>query len=65
MNREQARRELRNKLRDRINEKKIGRTTKENKDKILTDTLKTMGIDKERLMRDLETMKNAGGTYTI
>ena len=65
MDREKNRQELRQKLRAKIDEKKIGRTNKENKDKILTDTLKSMGIDKERLIQDLETMKKAGGTYTI
>lgn len=38
------RQELRNKLRDRIVERQIGRSSKENKEKVLTDTLQSMGI---------------------
>jgi predicted DsbA family dithiol-disulfide isomerase len=59
------RNELRKKLRERIIERQIGRSSKENKDKVLTDTLKSMGIDKEKFKKDLEAMQKAGGNFTL
>lgn len=59
------RQELRNKLRERIVERQIGRSSKENKEKILTDTLQSMGIDKEKFKKDLEAIQKAGGNFTM
>ena len=57
MNRE----ELRNRLKAKIGEKKISRSTKETKDQILGKTLKQIGIDKEKLKKDIENVKKVGG----
>lgn len=65
MDEQTRKKELRKKLRERIDEKKIVRSTKENKEKILEDTLSTMNIDKERLKYELEILKKSGMNYTL
>jgi predicted DsbA family dithiol-disulfide isomerase len=65
MNSEIRRQELRKKLRDRIGEKQIKRSNKENKEKVLTQTLESMGIDKERFKKDLEALQKSGGSFTL
>jgi|UniRef100_A0A6C0IZ61 hypothetical protein len=52
---------LLNKLREKIGEKGISRTTKKNKEKILDKGLKDLGIDKEKFKEDLEKIKKQGG----
>ena len=65
MDREKTRQKLKKKLRAKIEERQIQRTTKEQRDKILDDTLKAVGIDKKRFMDEMETMKKAGGNYSF
>lgn len=65
MDRKKSRQELRQKLRAKIEERQIHRCPKEQKDKIITDTLKSCGIDKEKLMNELELIQKAGGKYTL
>mgnify|MGYP003332040087 FL=1 len=55
------REELRAKLRAKLSESKINRSSKKQKDQILTTTLKDMGIDKDRLTADMEAVKKEGG----
>lgn len=57
MNRE----ELKQNLRAKIQEKQIYRSSKNKKDKVLGETLSSMGIDKEKLKKDLEELKKQGG----
>ena len=65
MDREKKRQELKQKLKAKIEERQIHRCPKDTKEKILTDTLKSMGIDKERLMKEMDILKKAGGEYTL
>ena len=58
MNRQQ---ELRNKLRAKIGEKRISRSSKQSKEKVLEKTLKKVGIDKDKLKADIEALKKQGG----
>ena len=58
---EDKREELRAKLRAKLSESKINRSSKKQKDQILTTTLKDMGIDKDRLTADMEAVKKEGG----
>jgi hypothetical protein len=58
---ENKREELRAKLRAKLSESKINRSSKKQKDQILTTTLKDMGIDKDRLTADMEAVKKEGG----
>lgn len=44
-----------------IEEKRIQRCSKIQKDKILDDSLKKIGIDKKKLQEDLEAVKKQGG----
>ena len=53
--------DLRAKLRAKLSESKINRSSKKQKDQILTTTLKDMGIDKDRLTADMEAVKKEGG----
>lgn len=53
--------ELRNMLRAKIAEKKIERSDKKQKEKILEKTLKNIGIDKDQFKKDLEKVKENGG----
>ena len=51
----------REELRAKLSESKINRSSKKQKDQILTTTLKDMGIDKDRLTADMEAVKKEGG----
>jgi len=53
--------ELRNMLRAKIGEKRIQRSSKQNRENILDKTLKDIGIDKEKFKKDLEEVKKQGG----
>ena len=53
--------ELRAKLRAKLGEDKIKRSNKFQKDQILTKTLKDMGINKEKMQKDMEAVKKQGG----
>ena len=53
--------ELRAKLRAKIGEDRIKRSSKKQKDEILRTTLKDMGIDKEQMQKDMEAVKKQGG----
>lgn len=55
------RNELRNKLKAKLEESKITRSTKKTKENILTKTLKKMNIDKEKLKADMEEVRKQGG----
>ena len=58
--------ELRSKLRAKIGEDRIKRWSKKQKDEILKTTLKDMGIDKDKMQKDLEAVKKQGGfTMTL
>lgn len=57
--------ELRKKLRERINEKKITRSNKQNREKILDETLTQLGIDKERLKSEMKILKKSDMNYTL
>ena len=54
-------RELANKLKSKIREKQIYRSSSEQKEHILDSNFKKMGIDKERYMDDLKKLKKQGG----
>lgn len=53
--------ELRKKLRAKIEEGAIKRSTKKVQQTILDKTLKDMGIDKEKLKKDMETLQKENG----
>jgi len=55
------REELKKRLKARIEEGKISRSSKLAKQDILDKTLKNMGIDKEKLEKDMEEVKKQGG----
>jgi hypothetical protein len=55
------RKELLTKLRSKIGESKIKRSSKEVKKNILDKGLKEMGIDQEKFKEDLEKIKKQGG----
>ena len=55
------RKELLTKLRSKIGERKIKRSSKEVKKNILDKGLKEMGIDQEKFKEDLEKIKKQGG----
>lgn len=55
------RNELRNKLKAKLEERKITRSSKKTKENILTKTLKKMNIDKEKLKADMEEVRKQGG----
>ena len=46
--RDKLREKLRDKLREKLGERGIARRSKSNKEKILSDTLKKFGVDKEK-----------------
>jgi hypothetical protein len=57
---------LRAKLRAKIGEDRIKRSSKKQKDEILKTTLKDMGIDKDQMQKDMEAVKKQGGfTMTL
>ena len=53
--------ELRQKLREKIGEKKINRNKKQSKETILKNTLGKMGIDSVKLKEDLEKVNKEKG----
>jgi hypothetical protein len=55
------REELKKRLKARIEEGKISRSSKLAKQDILDKTLKNMGIDKEKLEKDMEEVRKQGG----
>lgn len=55
------RKELRAKLKAKIGEGRIARSSKQNKEKILETTLKKLGLDKDKLKADIEAVKKQGG----
>jgi len=55
------REELKKRLKARIEEGKISRSSKLAKQDILDKTLKNMGIDKEKLEKDMKEVKKQGG----
>ncbi len=57
MNTQEEKAKRRAELKAKIQEKKIQRSNKAVKDNILSKTLKDMGIDKERLMKDLQNVQ--------
>tara|TARA_Y100000389_G_C17456742_1_gene518645 strand:- start:989 stop:1189 length:201 start_codon:yes stop_codon:yes gene_type:complete len=56
-----SREELKQKLRDRIGEHQIKRSSKENREKVFSKGLKDMGIDEKKFKEDLENIKKQGG----
>lgn len=48
-------------LKAKIGEQRIQRGTKHNKEHILSQTLKNIGIDKKKFIADLEAVKKQGG----
>jgi len=56
-----SREELRKKLKTKIEGKQIDRLDKKSRTKILDDSLKNMGIDKERLLKDIKEVNKQGG----
>ena len=53
--------ELLQKLRGKIGEHKMKRSSKETREKVFSEGLKEMGIDKEKFKEDLENIKKQGG----
>jgi hypothetical protein len=56
---------LRAKLRDKVEESRIERSNKNIKNKILHQTLKEMGIDRDKLTKDMEEVKKEGLTINL
>ena len=52
-------------LKARIEEQSIKRTKKKQKDLILNKTLKRLGVDKEKLMKDIEEVKKNGNKLNM
>jgi hypothetical protein len=61
MSNENDRKELKAKLRAKLEEGKIMRSTKQTKQQIFDKTLKNMDIDPEKLRKDMEELKKQGG----
>ncbi len=55
------REKLRQKLRAKIGESRISRSSKQSKEKVLDKELKKMGLDKEKLKADISAVKKQGG----
>lgn len=51
-------------LKQKILEKKMGRYTKTNKEKVFKQSLEQVGIDPEKFKQDLKDLKDQGG-FTI
>lgn len=56
-----SRSELLQKLKGKIGEHQIKRSSKETREKVFSKGLKEMGIDKEKFKEDLENIKKQGG----
>lgn len=52
---------LRDKLRSKIGEKRVDRSSKKVKDKILDKTFKDLGLDREKFDADLKAVRKSGG----
>jgi hypothetical protein len=61
MSNETNRKELKAKLRLKLEEGKIMRSSKQTKQQIFDKTLKSMDIDTEKLRKDMEELKKQGG----
>jgi hypothetical protein len=61
MSNETDRKELKAKLRSKLEEGKIMRSSKQTKQQIFDKTLKSMDIDTEKLRKDMEELKKQGG----
>lgn len=61
MSNETNRNELKAKLRLKLEEGKIMRSSKQTKQQIFDKTLKSMDIDTEKLRKDMEELKKQGG----
>lgn len=61
MSNENDRKELKAKLRAKLEEGKIMRSSKQTKQQIFDKTLKSMDIDTEKLRKDMEELKKQGG----
>jgi len=59
--RQELRQKLREKLRAKIGDSKISRGTKHSKEMVLENTLKKMGLDKDKLKSDIMAVKKQGG----
>ena len=59
------RKELVDKLRWKVEEKKIDRSSKKIKENIVDTSLKSMGIDKKKFDDDLKDVKKAGGDVSF
>lgn len=55
------RKKLSNLLKSKITEKQIGRSGKDQREKVLEKTLGNLGIDKDKFKADLEAIKKQGG----
>lgn len=53
--------ELRNKLKAKLSEQKITRSSKFSKEIILKESLKKMGIDRDKLKKDMVEVNKKGG----
>jgi len=53
--------ELRKKLRAKIGERQIQRSTKHCREMVLDQTMKSMGLDRQKLKDDLAAIKQQGG----
>ena len=62
---ENNRAELRAKLRSKISESKITRSSKKQKEQILDTTLGKMNIDKNKLFKDMEALAKQGKNLEI
>ena len=61
MSNETDRKELKAKLRSKLEEGKIMRSSKQTKQQIFDKTVKSMDIDTEKLRKDMEELKKQGG----
>lgn len=61
LNKEATRENLRQKLRAKIGQGRIARSSKQNKEKVLDKTLSKIGLDKDKLKADIEALKKQGG----
>lgn len=55
------RKQLLDLLKSKIQDKQIGRSGKDQKEKVLEKTLGSLGIDKDKFKADLEAVKKQGG----
>lgn len=53
--------DLRKKLRETINDKKLGRMTVKNRTDVLDSSMNAMGVDMSKLKEDIEALQKQGG----